>query len=75
MKQKDLGPVAFVVAADPDKELVIFQFGATVNRLEFPPEQAMEIASNIISRAAIASGKTVEAMIMERTKKNESHRT
>lgn len=71
-KQKDLGPVAFVVAADPEKELVIFQFGSAVNRLEFPPEQAMEIAGNIISRAAVASGKTVEQMVMERTRKNES---
>lgn len=60
------GPVAFVIGGDPDKKIVIFQFGHAINRLEFSPEEALEIASNIMSRAAIASGKPLEQMVAER---------
>lgn len=65
-KKKELGPVAFVIGADPEKKLVLFQFGRAVNRLEFTPEDAMEIASNIMTRAAVASGKSVEQLVADR---------
>lgn len=67
---KDLGPVAFVVAADPDKKIVIFQFNKALNRLELGPDEAMEIASNLMSRAAIASGMSVQEMVSARIRKN-----
>ncbi len=60
------GPVAFVIGGDPEKKIVIFQFGHAISRLEFSPEEALEIASNIMSRAAIASGKSLEQLAAER---------
>lgn len=65
-QQSKPGPVAFVIGGDPDKRIVIFQFGHPISRLEFAPEEALEIASNIMSRAAIAAGKPLDQMIAER---------
>ncbi|MDH4164709.1 MAG: hypothetical protein OEW15_18775 [Nitrospirota bacterium] len=60
------GPVAFVIGGDPEKKIVIFQFGHAITRLEFSPEEALEIASNIMSRASIASGMSLEALVARR---------
>jgi hypothetical protein len=61
-KVKPTGPVAFVIGADPEKKIVIFQFSKVINRLEFTPLEAMQIAGQIVSRAAVAAGKTVTEM-------------
>lgn len=68
--KEPIGPVAFVVAADPDLKLVIFQFSKPINRLEFTVEQAMEIAGTIASRAAKASGKSLQQLITEKERAN-----
>lgn len=65
-KKPEIGPVTFVIGGDPEKKIVIFQFGQSINRLEFSPEEALEIASNIMTRASIASGKPLPEMIAER---------
>lgn len=77
-KENAVGPVTFVIGGDPDKKIVIFQFGHAINRLEFSPEEALEIASNIMSRAAIAAGKSLLEMmatrqaLIEEAKKNKA---
>lgn len=69
-KTKGVGPLAFVIAADPDQKLVIFQFSRTINRIEFSADEAMGIASQIIGRAAVASGKTIQQLIDEKEQRN-----
>lgn len=71
-KHQDMGPVAFVVAADPVKQQVIFSFNKAISRVELSPEQAMEVAANLMGRAAVASGKTVAEMVQARAEQNAS---
>jgi hypothetical protein len=69
-KPKDLGAIGFVVAADPEAQLVIIQFSKPANRIEFAPEQALEIASTIMTRAAVAAGVSLQELIDKRELKN-----
>lgn len=71
-EKRTTGPVTMVIAADPDQKIVIIQLGSTVNRLEFGPEEALHIASTIMHRASIASGKSIADMVAERAIKNEA---
>lgn len=57
-KKQTVGPVAIVVGADPSIRMVILQFNQPVNRLEFTPEGALELAKQLGTRAAIAAGVT-----------------
>lgn len=56
MSDKGPGNSAIVIGADPEKRVVILAFHMKTDRAEFSPEQARDIASMLVSRAAIADG-------------------
>lgn len=51
----DDGDIALAIGSDPDKELVIIDFGKEVTWLAMPPQQAVEIAQMLIKHARTIS--------------------
>lgn len=49
--------IAITIGADPKTKVVIIGFSSAVNRIELPPEAALDFARQIMTRVAIASGK------------------
>lgn len=47
----DDGELAFRIAADAEKQIVIVDFGKPVDWIGFPPQQAIELAQMLIRKA------------------------
>ena len=47
----DDGDLAFAIGTHPEKELVVLDFGKSVEWIAMPPQQAIELAQSLIKHA------------------------
>ena len=59
----DDGELAFAIGPHPEQELVMLDFGKPVEYIAMPPQQAVELAQNLIKHARAISTEPIRVVL------------